>query len=255
MSNTDSNVFDSSAAALQWTQANRSNGLAADALAAAGSEAPQVESLVFHNVPYLLPDDADSSDVAREFTTSCLLRADDVKRLSEREPLPPALAPDTDAFVVRKVSVPMTQRAARENDVGMHATRAIASSEVVFVEWPTLLLPSHLWLGAVSQDFGQLVATLLGRLPSTQAEAVRGLKNPKPKTVLSEEGIVRTNGIAVNLGDENTTYTGIFLNIARCNHRCAACCGFFRLRGAMLTVGDIVASPTPLCTGILTRSL
>jgi hypothetical protein len=254
MTNPDSNVFDSSAEALKWAQANRVNGLAADALAAAGSEAPPAESLVFHNVPYLLPDDADSSIVAREFTTSCLLRSDDAERLHGREPLSPALAPQTSAFVVQKVTVPAIQRMARANDVGMHASRAIASSEVIVVERPTLLLPSHLWLGAMNQDALQIIVTLLSRLPQTQASAVKNLKNAKPKPISVEEGIVRTNGLAVDLGNGGPAYTGILLNISRCNHRCGACSLMSEVSSYLITI-YVVVLPTPPFTGIPTHSL
>jgi hypothetical protein len=224
MAHQDTNVFDSSTVARVWMNKGRAGGLAPSAIAAIDSRKPDSEGLVFHNVTYLASPTADRDSIA-SFTTSCLLRADATHILRARDPLPLVRTPEAGAFEIRTVHT------SRDGDRGMYATRIIPSGSIIVSESPTVLLPPYLWLGSVVQTQAELLSTLFDRLPrapggapDSQLSALLALKNAKAKAGSVEEGIARTNGIAVDIlgmaaAGVDGTYTGIFLNIARCNHR------------------------------------
>jgi hypothetical protein len=223
MAHQDTNVFDSDTVARVWMNKGRAGGLAPNAIAAIDSRKPESENLVFHNVTYLASPTADREIAS--FTTSCLLRADATDILRAREPLPLVRTPETGAFEIRTVHT------SRDGDRGMYATRIIPSGDIIVSENPTVLLPPYLWLGSIVQTQAELLSTLFNRLPrapggapDSQLAALLALKNAKAKAGSVEEGIARTNGIAVDIlgmgaAGVDGTYTGLFLNIARCNHR------------------------------------
>jgi hypothetical protein len=233
MAAVEPNVFESASAANAWA-GKRVGGISAGALAAARASEPASEELVLHNIPYLAPSHPTTGSVSsptlQDFETSCLLRADVAASMRARKPTPFASESTVGASAVevRKVAVPITQRTARLDDKGMHARRQITRGEIILSEHPTLIFPSYLWLGALSQENANVYHMLVSRLPradgdnaGSQAREFMALKNVKGNQVSKEEGIVRTNSISVDLSAEGDSYyAAVFLNIARCNHRC-----------------------------------
>jgi hypothetical protein len=229
-----SNVFDSSELASQWAQ-NRA-GVTSGALKAISSTEPPSESLVLHNIRYvpsgrLLSDHGlhvSGAEGQNEFVTSSLLRSDAAQVLASRGPLPSPPAIDSSAFDIRKVSK-------REGDQGIFALRDLVPGTVVITERPVLVFPSYLWLGGLDQEKDDILRTLFERLrkdaPDQLWQELMALKYDKSSAPYKEEGILRTNGFELDLAaasDQNdSSYSGVFLNIARCNHRYASLGAFW----------------------------
>jgi hypothetical protein len=108
--------------------------------------------------------------------------------------------------------------------IGRYATREINNGELVIAEKPSVLLPTCIGLGGLQISPSELFISLFERLAKapgktkkTQAENVGKLKNLKTSSCsCPEEGIVRTNGIQVDIGGES--YSAVFFRIARINH-------------------------------------
>ncbi|KII86628.1 hypothetical protein PLICRDRAFT_43264 [Plicaturopsis crispa FD-325 SS-3] len=110
---------------------------------------------------------------------------------------------------------------------GMRATKDIAPGEVIVVEYPIVSIP---YMTSTSQKTRkEQLDSIFERVrdPEHRAELL-GLANCKPPEVCPrEEGIVRTNGIAIyprvppGTSEANRIASGVFLKISKCNHSCA----------------------------------
>jgi hypothetical protein len=217
-------------------------------------EPPSSESFVFHNISYAPSErrdpDASGAQGKNEFVTSSLLRSNAAQSLASREPLPSPPAIDHAAFVIREVNK-------REGDQGIFALRDLAPGTVVITENPVLVFPSYLWLGGLDGEKEDILRTLFGRLRDDGAEPLwaelMALKNDKSSASCVEEGILRTNGFALDLDhgpDAEGAYSGVFLHIARCNHRCdQAYVWMYRTPLNRLCLYPIVAPQMLFCDG------
>jgi hypothetical protein len=105
--------------------------------------------------------------------------------------------------------------------LAMFATKNIASRGTILAEPPALICPV-----VAPNSEPPVFECLFDRQHAEQREALLSLANNKPPEVCSKyEGIIRTNGIQVNLPVEeglpeiSSYHVGVFLNISRCNHR------------------------------------
>jgi hypothetical protein len=171
---------------------------------------------VFHNLTYFEKADPRAADVQ----TACLLstRTRDALYAGPYSlfPLPPAVESEPPAFIIDNCP-----KKAMANDKGMFAAREILPGDVIAVERPLIVAPILMWLNSPPGEKGEIYHRLFERLPAALRERAKGMKNGK-KGYGVEEGILRTNGIAVDLGDSTlggSLHTALFENTGRCNHR------------------------------------
>jgi hypothetical protein len=115
--------------------------------------------------------------------------------------------------------------AAAGKGVAMFATRDIPAGGVILVENPVIVVPLIMDMGdQLSKE--QMFEMLFDRLDADVRERALALWNCKPADLCGkEEGIVRTNGLQVELPTPsipkapNSMHSGTFLDISRCNHR------------------------------------
>ena len=108
---------------------------------------------------------------------------------------------------------------------GMFASRDIPIGGVVLVENPVIVIPLIMGMGEqMSKE--DMFKMLFTRLAPDVRERALSLCNCKPASLCGkEEGIVRTNGLQVELpvpnirNPPNSIHSGIFLEMSRCNHR------------------------------------
>jgi hypothetical protein len=118
------------------------------------------------------------------------------------------------------------RRSKGKNGLGMFATRTIPVGGLITVERPIIVAPYIIALQTHPES--DFYSTLLHRLSGETVACFMELANCKPASECDVvEGIMRTNAIAITLDvpdvphPELSTHRGIFLNISRCNHRCA----------------------------------
>jgi hypothetical protein len=178
------------------------------------------------------------------FVTSSLVQEDTAAHLMTLEPYP--ALPATDASLVAVQAVPKPPSGPqRQGERGLFALRQIEGGTTLVAERPTLLVPQTLWLGGLELQAPEIFRTLLARLPratgllggpGAQELAVRELCNVKPQASCVEEGIMRSNGIAVQLGagPSASAHSALFTTISRCNHACVLVSAVY----LMLTCAD-----------------
>jgi hypothetical protein len=205
----NSNIFENRSLAEEWAKIRN---IEMHKALLDGSK--ELSPYVFHSVRY----DAGDGDV--DFETSCLLPLEDLDIFKSIQSLPIPSPHTTSSFIeVRPVP-------GRDDDSGLFATHSIDSGSVILYERPTLMLPVFIPLGSLEMDKKNIISTMFGRLPSAeddrpgwQAIALRGLKSSIPQASFPEEGIIRTNGLAITLEHSAHPYSGVFLQTSRCNHR------------------------------------
>jgi len=114
--------------------------------------------------------------------------------------------------------------AAPGKGLGMFAARDIPAGALILSEYPLFVIPNIIPGLSLSKD--GIFKMLFDRLHPDLRYRALSLPNSKPREVCGkEEGIVRTNGFGMRLpeaGGENvpdTSYSGTFLDLSRCNHR------------------------------------
>jgi hypothetical protein len=114
--------------------------------------------------------------------------------------------------------------AVRGKGLGMFAARDIPAGAVIACENPVIVLPVITPVSSVSKE--EMCHMLFDRLDPPERDLALSLSNCKPADVCGkEEGIIRTNGIGLELPVPDTptapdpTHCGIFLDMSRCNHR------------------------------------
>lgn len=108
---------------------------------------------------------------------------------------------------------------------GMFASRDIPVGGVILVENPVIVLQPMMRMGSqMSKE--EMMRMLFTRLAPDVRERALSLCNCKPASLCEkEEGIIRTNGLQVELpvpnipNPPNSVHSGIFLDMSRCNHR------------------------------------
>jgi hypothetical protein len=117
-------------------------------------------------------------------------------------------------------------------ELGRLVKKDVDPGAILIVERPSVLVPRTISLAGLSTPPENLFRTLFDRLSIPAAESkvkdgkttpgdsqvkeIRKLKNNKPASSCAEEGIMRSNGIAVELGDES--FSALFPRIAKINH-------------------------------------
>ncbi|KII86627.1 hypothetical protein PLICRDRAFT_113980 [Plicaturopsis crispa FD-325 SS-3] len=109
---------------------------------------------------------------------------------------------------------------------GMRATADIAPGEAIVVEYPILAIPAS--TGADPAYRKQIFDMIFERVRDAEHRAeLYGLANCKPPEACPrEEGIVRTNGIGIQLhappgtSELGRTASAVFLKTSKCNHSC-----------------------------------
>jgi hypothetical protein len=161
-----------------------------------------------------------------KFVTSSLVEVDTAAHLMTLDPFPALPALDASLYAVQNVPKP-TSGPQRHGERGLFALKQINAGTAVLTERPSLLVPQTLWLGGIEMKAPEIFHKLLSRLPrgargepGAQELAVRALCNVKPQASCPEEGIMRSNGIAVQLGagPRTSSYSALFTTISRCNH-------------------------------------
>jgi hypothetical protein len=158
--------------------------------------------------------------VAPAFETSCLLDSHTKAVIESLKPF--SEPPDSENIVSRPV-------AGRADDLGLFTSTLITAGSTIISERPTVLFPSIVSLSAFSGEMKSVCQTLVDRLVvnnnaqlDDQASEIRKLKNSFLSASCLEEGVMRTNGLAVSFpgtSDNCRTFSAVFLNISRCNHR------------------------------------
>jgi hypothetical protein len=166
------------------------------------------DSLVLYSIVYG-PSSVDSPQ------SSCLVHEETLRKLRATDHFPPRKAassssPDLPLFKIGPVQ-------GRTNDCGIFATRTITVGEVILVENPAIISPIVLPLSRLVLEKQRIYTSLFERLPDRLCSEILELKSVKEKECSRQESIIRTNGIAIELGD--MYYSGIFPNMSRCNHR------------------------------------
>jgi hypothetical protein len=245
--NKDDNVFDDLEKALEWARKHNVSSAALQRLQSTeGLRDGSRESLLFHTIRYTSDQTSPSGTMA--FETSCLLTKHTRVALGTREhilPLPPL--PSTLPFKLQ--SIPPGQVGFNIQDKGLYATDDIAVGTLIVVEHPLLLSPTYMCLSGLSMTKAELYGMLFQRLPEHLKKAALTLRNAKGNTCSREEGIVRTNGIAVELepdGHGESAYSGVFSTVSRCNHRFVRFI-LFCIRCAMCFLSvDVTVAPLTL---------
>lgn len=202
------NHFDVPSQAKRWAEQRTLSAGAQHLIAASASssEARTPDELVYHNIHF---------DDRTECST--LLAGATRKQLDGSVAMLPTSLPSVDGQAF-KIS---------EDDRGEHglfAARALTPGSTIVIERPLLVSPSFLLLRGVAMKKAEIYRVLVDRLPEAQRQSVRDLFNCKPPEACGlEEGIVRTNGVAIELetqreGEE--THSAVFPTLSRCNHRC-----------------------------------
>lgn len=108
--------------------------------------------------------------------------------------------------------------------VAMFSTRDIPAGGVILVENPVLVAPFTIQVDLRLKE--RVFRMLFEMLDTDVRERALALWNCKPADMCGkEEGIIRTNGLQVTMpipntpGGPDSTYSGTFLDISRCNHR------------------------------------
>jgi hypothetical protein len=114
-------------------------------------------------------------------------------------------------------------REAEDKEKSLFLKKEIEGGSVLFVERPSILIPTYLSAGSLPLEQTKLFSAIFERLSSktmTQVDGIRQLSNQKHLASCQEEGIVRTNGIAVRLGDGqySEVYSAVFARMSRINH-------------------------------------
>jgi hypothetical protein len=207
------------------------------------------EQYIFCSIEFPEPDDP----TGPSFETSCLLNAPTKAIIESLKPFEEP--PDSENIVPLPVE-------GRAHDIGLFATGPIAAGSTLISERPTVIFPSMISLDALSGDIKTLCQTLVNRLVmddnsqlDDQASEIRKLKNSFQSASCLEEGVMRTNGLAVSFTDARVnceTYSGVFLNISRCNHRFVS----FNILPARSILHNAVLIRLPSCSpnAILTWS-
>jgi hypothetical protein len=106
---------------------------------------------------------------------------------------------------------------------GMYAAETIQTGDIIVSEHPILVSPTYMCLSGLSMTKAAMYKMLFERLPDHQKKSAKAMKNSKGSVASAkEEGIIRTNGIAVELVEDQHgegVYSAVFENIGRCNHR------------------------------------
>ncbi|KII86621.1 hypothetical protein PLICRDRAFT_43257 [Plicaturopsis crispa FD-325 SS-3] len=109
---------------------------------------------------------------------------------------------------------------------GMIALREIALGEAIVVEYPIVSTPSLMLLDLETR--ATLHRAMFDRVGATERAELYNLANSKPAEMCTrEEGIVRTNGIGIDLHvppgmpKARNRASGVFLKTSKCNHSCA----------------------------------
>jgi len=114
--------------------------------------------------------------------------------------------------------------AAPGKGLGMFAARDIPAGALILSEYPLFVIPNIIPGLSLSKD--GIFKMLFDRLHPDLRYRALSLPNSKPREVCGkEEGIVRTNGFMVHLPKAegqnvpDTSHSGTFLDLSRCNHR------------------------------------
>jgi hypothetical protein len=209
----DENVFEDPESAVMWAQ---DHGINLDKAMFDGPKG--LSPYVFHSIRYKEADFMAVDDVS--FETSCLIHVQHLETMEKRLFITPHLPIDPASIAVS----PVPDRA---DDKGLFATDLIEAGTIAISERPTIILPNTISLGSLEKDKNDISRTLFEHLPVVfndrpgwQVKLLRDLKNAKSPAECLEEGIIRTNSLAITLEqDTDPNYNGVFLKLSRCNHR------------------------------------
>jgi hypothetical protein len=168
--------------------------------------------------------DAANDKMSEAFFTTSLLTDRAVSFVDGISPLEIGPAYEQDVTTLKNITATRERSRIVEQD--------IEAGAILMTERPTILVPPVLALGAISASPKELFEAVFERLSSepgkpktkgdktepgpSQRDSIRRLKDCKPNATCSEEGIIRTNGIMVDLDGE--PYCAVFYRIARINH-------------------------------------
>jgi hypothetical protein len=205
----DSNVLSTPADAETWA---RERGLAGLDIPTQDSNGSSVEpgSLVLRTIRY---QQEEGEDQSKSFVTAALLTTPAARFIDGLRVLRIG-DPGYKASVLLRTA--KTELAEKRSV----AKQDFESGAMLFAERPSVLIPVCMPLGGLAKDPAEIFAAVFDRLTSTQ-HGIRDLNNRKPEACCEEEGIIRTNGIAVSLGQDGDSglHSAIFQRLARVNHR------------------------------------
>lgn len=213
------NVFHDILEAIEWAKTRNCDLSALQRLQDSSQASKHArERLVYHNIVY--QPDASASD-SEPFQTSCLLSESTLKIIA-RVSSPP-LVPLNQPLTIQRAKDDFSDFLLGKRNVTTNAKFDIASGDTILVERPVMIAPSYIQLAGLLVTKAELYGKLFCRLPDELEAKARDMGNCKLKPACStEEGIIRTNGIAVQISSDeegNSTHSGVFLSIGRCNHR------------------------------------
>jgi hypothetical protein len=241
------NVFEDAAAAKTWL---RDRGL--ETSLPAVEDRADSGNLILRTSRYL---EEWNDELSEAFFTAALL----TERAAGVLDNVPSMRLDSESMHDITVAKTMSE----SNELGRLVKADVEPGTKLIVERPSVLMPRSVSLEGLSTKLDDLFRVLFDRLsqqlgevkegkskPSpSQAMNVRKLKNRKPASSCAEEGIMRTNGIAVELGEE--TFSALFYRIARINHAWVL---FIVSRVSQYLSARLDAPRTPLSCGTLIPS-
>jgi hypothetical protein len=235
----DSNVLSTPADAETWA---RERGLVGLDIPKQNSkeESAEPENLVLRTIRYL-QEDGEKQNTA--FVTAALLTAPAAQFIDGLGVLRIGDAGYKASVTQKTNTQSLEKRSCAKQDFEAGAT--------LFAERPSVLVPVCIPLGRLAKEPAEIFAAVFGRLTSMQ-KGIRDLNNRKPKACCEEEGIIRTNGIAVSLGQDGGSglHCAVFQRLARVNHRYVSLLVFSVMQ---LIVGRAAAHPMRPWYGTLKR--
>jgi hypothetical protein len=196
---------------------------------ARGLPAPAAEPsadrrFVFRTVHY--PNRQAAEHDPAKSVTQAFVPGEVAQHLLTLEPFPRVPATKPGLFAVQVAPRALTSTRP-QGDRGLFALQQMEAGTIIVAERPTLVVPQTLWLGGTDMKAADILRTMVGRLPrgerggpGFQETAVMELCNVRPQASCVEEGIMRSNGIGIQLGPsaQSGMCSALFTTLSRCNH-------------------------------------
>lgn len=168
----------------------------------------QLEYLVLTNIVF--PDSKETESVPQ---TSCLLSQATREALKE-DFTTPISKPNPAIYEVKNHNT-------RTGELGLFASINMGPGDIILTERPIIVVPSLLWLDNISETPINLFTQLFQRVPVGLRDTARAMMNVH-EDCSKEEGILRTNGLAITmdtLRTKNEAHIALFATTGRVNHR------------------------------------
>lgn len=214
--NAQDNVFTDAKTAVEWAESHCGSVQAIrdveDILSKGKASESVATRLVYRTLHHQKPDSEEGGDHSPR--TSCLLTQAASRSL---DALKPIFLPEFSMYNISPVAT-----LDFGDLIGMHATAKIAAGSTILTEYPLVIAPACLSLAGLSSSKEDCFRSLFDRLPAPMAAHARTMQRHwRFETNRLEEGILRINGIAVQIPvqDRTETYSALFANTSKCNHR------------------------------------